>query len=152
HLRLLKLVAGSRPCCGLSNRKPMKTLRLQGKVALVTGAAHDRSIGWGIARALADEGADVVVNEVARPDDLQKRAAAIQAMGRRGLAISADVTKADQVEAMVAQVAEKMGHLDILASNAGIIRWEKFLDITPGNLRAIINVNLMGNVIMCRAA
>ena len=56
------------------------------------------------------------------------------------------------VEAMIAQVAEKLGRLDILASNAGIIRSENFLDITPRNLRAIIDVNLNGNVYMCQAA
>jgi NAD(P)-dependent dehydrogenase (short-subunit alcohol dehydrogenase family) len=130
----------------------MKSVRLQGKVALVTGAADERSIGWGIAQALAEEGADVAVNDMTRPDDLEKRASEIRAMGRRGLAITADVSKQDQVEAMIGQVAEKMGRLDILASNAGIIRWENFLDITPGNLRAIINVNLKGNVYICQAA
>src|SRR5258707_7684770 len=130
----------------------MKSLRLQGKVALVTGEADERSVGWRIARALAEEGADVAVNDVARPDDLEKRASEIRAMGRRGLAITADVSKQEQVEAMIAQVAEKMGRLDILASNAGIIRWENFLDITPKNLRAIIDVNLKGNVYICQAA
>src|SRR5258708_35400129 len=73
-------------------------------------------------------------------------------MGRRGLGITADVSKQEQVEAMIAQVAEEMGRLDILASNAGIIRWENFLDITPKNLRAIIDVNLKGNVYICQAA
>src|SRR5258708_31550748 len=73
-------------------------------------------------------------------------------MGRRGLGITADVSKQVQVEAMIAQVAEEMGRLDILASNAGIIRWENFLDITPKNLRAIIDVNLKGNVYICQAA
>ena len=57
-------------------------MRLEGKVALVTGAADERSIGWGIAQALADEGADMVVNDVARPDDLNKRAGLPYEMGR----------------------------------------------------------------------
>src|SRR6185369_1667303 len=61
-------------------------------------------------------------------------------------------SKQDRVEAMIAQVAEKMGRLDILASNAGIIRWENFLDITPRNLRAIIDVNIKGNVYICQEA
>jgi len=126
-------------------------MRLQGNVALVTGAVDERSIGWGIARALADEGADVAVNDVSRPDELEQRAQEICAKGLRGLAVPGDVTKPDQVEAMVARVAETMGHIDILASNAGIIRWEPFLEITPKNLRAIVDVNLKGNVYLCQA-
>src|SRR6266481_2998690 len=106
-------------------------MRLQGKVALVTGAVDTRSIGWGIATALADEGADVIVNDVARPADLEKRAEELRAKGRRALAVQADLTQADQVEATIAKTVAEFGQLDILASNAGIIRWERFLDITP---------------------
>lgn len=127
-------------------------MRLQGKVALVTGAANNRSIGWGIAKALADEGADVVVNDVATHDQLEQRAEEIRALGRRSLAIQADVSQPDQVEAMIEQTARELGHLDILASNAGIVRWEQFLDITPANLRKQVEVNIKGNVNMCRAA
>src|SRR5690349_17150685 len=104
-------------------------MRLQGKVALVTGAADERSIGWGIAQALADEGADVVVNDVARPDDLNKRADALRARGRRSLGLLADVSRPDQVEAMIGQTVSSLGRLDIVASNAGIVYWERFLDI-----------------------
>ena len=127
-------------------------MRLHGKVALVTGAADARSIGWGIARALADEGADVVVNDVARADELDKRANELRAKGRRAIPVIADVTKPDQVNAMIAQTVEALGRLDIVASNAGIIRWERFLDITPPVLRAIVNVNIKGNVYVCQAA
>lgn len=127
-------------------------MRLQGKVALVTGAAEPRSIGWGIARALAEEGADVAVNDVALLDELEKRAAELRAGGRRALAIPADVTKADQVEAMIARTVAELGRLDILASNAGIVRWETFLDIKPATMRALLDVNIMGNVLTCQAA
>jgi NAD(P)-dependent dehydrogenase (short-subunit alcohol dehydrogenase family) len=118
----------------------------------VTGAADNRSIGWGIAQALAAEGADVVVNDVAKPDDLHARAEDLRRMGRRALAVVADVSQPDQVEAMIGQTAAQMGRLDILASNAGIVRWEHFLDITPANLQAIVNVNIKGNVYVCQAA
>lgn len=127
-------------------------MRLKGKVALVTGAASSRSIGWGIARALAEEGADVVVNDVAQPDVLEARAQDVRALGGRGLAIVTDVTRPDQVEAMIARAVAEMGRLDIVASNAGIINWQQFLDITPASLRAIVNVNLKGNVYVCQAA
>ncbi len=127
-------------------------MRLQGKVALVTGAADARSIGWGIARALADEGADVVINDVAQPAELDKRAGELRAKGRRALAINADVTNPEAVNAMTARTVSEFGRLDIVASNAGIIRWEHFLDITPANLRAIVDVNIKGNVYVCQAA
>lgn len=127
-------------------------MRLNGKVTLVTGASDERSIGWGIAKALADEGADVVVNDVGFQDRLDARVNDLRAQGRRGLGIIADVTQPDQVDAMFAQAVREMGRVDIVASNAGIIRWEAFRDITPENMRAVINVNLMGNVNVCRAA
>jgi NAD(P)-dependent dehydrogenase (short-subunit alcohol dehydrogenase family) len=127
-------------------------MRLLGKVALVTGAASDRSIGWGIARALAAEGADVAVNDIGQLDALNGRVEDLQTMGRRGLAVPADVTQPEQVAAMFAKVVETLGRVDIVVSNAGIIRWEHFLDITPANLRAIVNVNIKGNVYVCQAA
>jgi NAD(P)-dependent dehydrogenase (short-subunit alcohol dehydrogenase family) len=128
-------------------------MRLQGKIALVTGTASDRSIGWGIARALADEGADVAVNDIpAQAAALNERVEDLKAMGRRGLAVPADVTHPDQAAAMFAKTVETFGRVDIVASNAGIIRWEHFLDITPANLRVIVNVNIKGNVYVCQAA
>jgi glucose 1-dehydrogenase len=127
-------------------------LRLKGKVALVTGAADDRSIGWGIAKALAEEGADIAVNDVAGREKLNARAADLKAIGREGLAVQADVTKPDEVQRMFEQIVSHFGHVDIVASNAGIIRWEHFLDITPKNLRAIVDVNIKGTVNVCRAA
>jgi NAD(P)-dependent dehydrogenase (short-subunit alcohol dehydrogenase family) len=127
-------------------------MRLQGKVALVTGAADARSIGWGIAQALAEEGADVVVNDFSRPDELNRRADELRGKGRRALPVLADVTNPAQVDAMVAQTVAELGRLEIVASNAGIIFWENFLDITPAKLRAIVNVNIKGNVYVCQAA
>ncbi|MBC7871725.1 MAG: SDR family oxidoreductase [Chitinophagaceae bacterium] len=127
-------------------------MRLKGKVALVTGAANDRSIGWGIAKALAEEGADVVVNDIANISELEARASEIRTMGCRSLAIAADVTQQTQVDSMFEHTVQELGRVDIVASNAGIIRWERFLDITPANLRLIVDVNLKGNVYVCQAA
>lgn len=127
-------------------------MRLQGKTALVTGASDPRSIGWGIARSLAQAGADVIVNDVVHPDALAARVRDLEALGRRGLGVLADVTAPDQVRAMFAQAIQTFGRLDIVVSNAGIIRWEHFLDITPANLRAIVAVNIKGNVHVCQAA
>ena len=127
-------------------------MELQGKVALVTGAADHRSIGWGIARSLAEAGADVVVTDYHRKDDLNARVQDIRALGRRGLSLIADVTQYDQVHSMIERAVLEMGRLDIVASNAGVIRWEPFLDITPANLRAVVDVNIKGNVYVCQAA
>jgi len=126
-------------------------MRLQGKTALVTGAADERSIGWGIALALAQEGANIVVNDIAMPDELSKRVDQLETMGVGGLAVQADVTDPTVVDDMVQRAVETFGQIDIIASNAGIIRWENFLEITPKNLRAIINVNLKGNANVCRS-
>ncbi|CAN5790848.1 3-oxoacyl-ACP reductase FabG [soil metagenome] len=125
---------------------------LTGKVALVTGASQLRSIGWGIAKSLAEAGADVVVNDAYHLEDLQARAYELRALSRRSLAIQADVTIDAQVNAMVAQTVQDLGRLDIVVSNAGIIRWERFPNITPDNLKAILRVNILGNVNVCRAA
>ena len=127
-------------------------MRLRGKMALVTGAAHERSIGWGIACALAEEGANVAVNDVAMLDRLAQRAADLDALGVRGLALAADVTQSAEVDAMIARAVQAFGRLDIVVSNAGIIRWEHFLDITPQNLNAVVGVNIRGTVNICRAA
>lgn len=126
-------------------------MRLQGKTALVTGSADDRSIGWGIAQALAEEGANVVVNDISQPDKLAQRGNDLEEMGVGGLVVQADVTDHDAVDAMIQQTVDTFGQLDIVASNAGIIRWENFLDITPEHLRAIVDVNIKGNVNICRS-
>ena len=91
-------------------------MRLQGKVALVTGAS--RGIGRGCALCLAEEGADVLVNYRSHPDEAQEVVAAIEAMGRRALAFQADVSKRDQVEAMIQAAVHHFGRLDIVVANA----------------------------------
>ncbi|MBE0690521.1 MAG: SDR family oxidoreductase [Anaerolineae bacterium] len=125
--------------------------RLSGKIALVTGAGDLRSIGRGIAQALADEGAHVVVNDL-RADWLPEAETDLEARGVRALGVAADVSDVDQVEAMFQAAVREFGRIDIVASNAGVIRWEHFLDITPANLRLLVDVNLKGNVYVCRAA
>jgi glucose 1-dehydrogenase len=127
-------------------------VRLAGKVALVTGASQPRSIGWGIARVLAEAGADVVVNDAYQPDELMARADDLRALGRRALAIRADVTDDAQVTKMVMQTIKELGRLDIVVSNAGVIDWERFFDITPESTRRILRVNILGMVNVCRSA
>ena len=96
---------------------------LQGKVALVTGAAGAAGLGRAIALRLAQEGADLVVNdlseEVTTRQGLPAVVAEIEALGRRALAVYADVSSAQQVEEMVAAVLAEFGRIDILVNNAG---------------------------------
>lgn len=107
--------------------------KLSGKVALVTGAARMQGIGRATARRLAEDGADVVVS--ARPRDPStfpdhERAAGwrgaasvadeVRALGRRALSVDCDVTDAQSVRAMIAQIVEEFGHLDIVVNNAGV--------------------------------
>ncbi|HYV56872.1 MAG TPA: SDR family NAD(P)-dependent oxidoreductase, partial [Candidatus Nitrosopolaris sp.] len=104
---------------------------LHGKIALVTAAA--RGLGRAIAVALADAGCDVAVSDIARDadgatpytlasgDDLAESARAVERLGRRSAAIAADVTSADDVARMMAEVERRLGGLDVLVANAGII-------------------------------
>jgi 3-oxoacyl-[acyl-carrier protein] reductase len=91
-----------------------------GRVALVTGAA--RGIGKAIASAFAREKAHVVLNDICTQDELQKVADAIRVEGVKTMALSADVSRLDQVEEMINEVEKNFQRLDILVNNAGIIR------------------------------
>lgn len=126
-------------------------MKLLGKVALVTGSSDNRSIGWAIAHELAKEGADIVVTDIpSRNTWIKDRVSDLEAMGRRAVGVAADVTQPDQIQALFEQAATSLGRIDIVGSNAGIIRWERFLDITPKNLRDVVNVNLVGNMHVCQ--
>ena len=101
--------------------------KLNGKVALVTGAGGEHGIGRAIATRLAKEGADVIVNDIVSnpyadsPTDWEGAPSVVQeieAMGRQALAVLADVSKAEQVDDMVQQGLERFGKIDILVNNA----------------------------------
>lgn len=135
---------------------------LEGKVALVTGAG--RGLGRAYALRLARAGADVVVNDIrldsAKEWDEELTAPTVmdevRNLGRRSLGIQADVTKKDQVEAMVAQTVRELGRLDILVTNAGgaltPIERAAASSMPEEDLRFIMDVNLMGTIFCCQAA
>lgn len=123
--------------------------RLQGQVAIVTGAS--RGIGRSVALALATEGANVVVNYASSSTAADQVVADITAMGSNAIALQADVSKADQVDALVNAVMEKWGRVDILINNAGITRDTLLLRMKPEDWQAVIDLNLTG-VFLCTRA
>jgi glucose 1-dehydrogenase len=123
---------------------------LAGKVALVTGAS--RGIGRAAALALAEAGADVVVNHLAEPDEAAQAAADIRRAGRRALAIEADVADRSAVEAMIRQTRLELGGLDIAVSNAAFSDRELFHQADLRGFARTIDVTMWGAFYTMRAA
>jgi 2-deoxy-D-gluconate 3-dehydrogenase len=111
--------------------------RLTGRVAIVTGAS--KGLGEGMARALAEAGADVAL--VAR-SDTSALAGEIRALGRRTTTIAIDVGEKGAAEKILAQTVADLGGADILVNNAGIIRRGSFLEFSETDWRDVLNVNL----------
>jgi len=118
-------------------------VRLQNKVALVTGAS--RGIGRGIAEVFADEGADVAINYVGNAAAAEETAAYVRGRGRRALTVKADVASRSAVQAMVERVWQEFGPLDILVNNAGIETIVPFLEMTDEQWTRLTDINLRGN-------
>ncbi|NEQ70357.1 MAG: 3-oxoacyl-[acyl-carrier-protein] reductase [Symploca sp. SIO2D2] len=123
--------------------------KLQDKVAIVTGAS--RGIGRAIAFALAAEGAKVVVNYASSSEAAQQVVAEITEAGGEALALQADVSQEEQVNALLKSTIEKYGQVDVLVNNAGITRDNLLLRMKPADWQAVINLNLTG-VFLCTKA
>lgn len=124
--------------------------RSAGKVALISGAS--RGIGRGCALALAEDGADVVVNYNTHAEEAAEVAREIEKMGRRAIAYQADISDRSRVQAMVADTVKTFGHLDILVANAYRGAKSPFLKVTPEGLRETIETTLLGNFWCCQEA
>lgn len=127
-------------------------MRLENKVALVTGAS--RGIGAGIVRKLAAEGADIVINYVGEANlaDAQVLQKELEALGRRVLLIDANVADFNAAAAMVDEAVVKLGRIDILVNNAGINRDTLLLRMKEEDWDAVLAVDLKGVFNVTKAA
>jgi len=123
---------------------------LKHQTALVTGA--NSGIGRAIALALANAGANVVVNYVVRPEEAEAVATEIRAKGRRAVTARADVSDEAQVQAMFSAAVREFGTIDILVSNAGMERNAPFHEMSTAQWDAVMNVNLRGAFLCAREA
>ena len=122
--------------------------RLDGKVALVTGASY--GIGFAIASGLAKAGAKVVFNDI-NQDLVDKGLAAYAEAGIEAKGYVCDVTNEDQVNEMIAQIEKEVGVVDILVNNAGIIKRIPMHEMTAAQFRQVIDIDLNGPFIMAKA-
>jgi glucose 1-dehydrogenase len=116
--------------------------RLLGRKALVTGSS--KGIGRGVALRLAQEGADVVINYNSDPRGAEEALAEVEALGRRGAIIKANLGSVADVRDLVTRSAEALGGLDVLVNNAGIEKHAAFWDVTESDFDAVLDVNLKG--------
>src|SRR4051794_36289328 len=123
---------------------------LQGQKCLVTGA--NSGIGKAVAVAMGRAGADVVVNYVAGPEQAEEVAETIRGFGVKALAVRADVSQEEQVQAMFARTLQEFSTVDVLVANAGLQRDAPFERMTLQQWNTVIGVNLTGQFLCTREA
>lgn len=126
----------------------MNDFRLDGKIALVTGASY--GIGFAMASGLAEAGATIVFNDI-NQDLVNKGIEAYSQVGIKAHGYVCDVTNEDQVNEMVAKIEEEVGVVDILVNNAGIIKRIPMHEMTAAQFRQVIDIDLNGPFIMAKA-
>lgn len=124
--------------------------KLDGKVAVVTGAS--KGIGAAIARALAAEGAAVVVNYAASRAGAESVVEAITASGGRAVAVQADVTQVAQARGLIEAAVERFGRLDVLVNNSGVYEFAAIGAVTEEHYHRLFNVNVLGVLLATQAA
>ncbi|HKD08557.1 MAG TPA: glucose 1-dehydrogenase [Bryobacteraceae bacterium] len=124
--------------------------RLKGKVAVVTGAS--KGIGAGIAKALAAEGASVVVNYASSKEGADKVVADITGAGGKAISAHGDVGNSAGVEKLFADTKKTFGKLDILVNNAGVFHFEPLEAVTEKEFHRQFNINVLGTVLATQQA
>ena len=128
----------------------LEAFRLDGKVAIVTGASS--GLGVAFARALAEAGADVALG-ARRADRLEETKAMVEGLGRRAIAVATDVAKPEDCQALARAAVEQLGRVDILVNNAGIgTAVPGAQGDPPEQFTSVIDVNLNGAYWMAQAA
>lgn len=124
--------------------------RLADKVALVTGAS--KGIGAGIAKALAAEGAAVVVNYASSKAGADAVVAAIEAEGGKAVAVHGDVTKESDAKALVDTAIKEFGRLDVVVNNSGIYAFSPIEEVSVDQYRSMFDINVLGTLLVTKAA
>jgi 3-oxoacyl-[acyl-carrier protein] reductase len=124
--------------------------KLEGKVAVVTGAS--KGIGAGIARALADEGASVVVNYSSSKQGANRVVAEISGRGGKAIAVQGDVSKQADIERLFSEAKKAFGRLDILVNNAGVYELGPLEEVTADLFHKHFNLNVLGLLLTTKEA
>jgi glucose 1-dehydrogenase len=139
-----------KPCEVRMHKTSIRETTLDGQRAIVTGA--NSGIGAAIARGLAEAGAAVAVNFVGGEDRALEVVDEIRGAGGRAIAVKADVSSEDEVQAMFRRVVAEFGSVDILVNNAGLQQDAPFHEMTLAQWRKVIDVNLTGQFLCAREA
>ncbi len=124
--------------------------KLTGKVAVVTGAS--KGIGAGIAKALAAEGASVVVNYASSKTGADTVVAAITDAGGKAVAVGGDVSNAVDAQGIIDAAIKNYGRLDILVNNSGVYEFTPIESVTEAQFHKMFNINVLGPILTTQAA
>ena len=124
--------------------------KLKNKVAVVTGAS--KGIGAAIAKALAAEGASVIVNYASSKAGADKVVAAITAAGGKAVAVGGDVSKAAEAKGIIDAAIKNYGRLDVLVNNSGVYEFTPIDAVTEQQFHKIFNINVLGLILTTQAA